>query len=404
MRLFLIPLDFLSNTNPLAIKPEARTHFINSSILIEENTLTHLKPRHLHQTDPSHLRILMTHRCNSNCSYCYGSSTQRGEDLDPAILQKLLASINTEKIDRIEMHGNGEPTINFKLFKEVYKILTAKFPNHRMSTQTNGLFDKKTAKWLLSNKVDVGFSLDGPEFIHNKQRPCYNNKVNSFKKTYANLKLFQQNGKGTFAISVITEYNLAYMEDIYDFLYQEGIKSMKINPLRDVGRANSHDSPEFRAPDINKFCSNLAKIQLKAIAQGILVDSDFIPAFYRKPASYYACNACSPQLVLDTSGAILSCSAGYCSSEKDTNPFFWAELNNCEFKIFEKNKKLMQERAFNNIPACEECFIKWHCSGACLIENYAVNNDISKPVTLFCEARRRYALEYFTGLISQFLP
>ena len=265
MRLFLIPTEFLCNINPLELNPQARNHFINSSILIDSQTLNEIKPRHYQQESPSQLRVLMTNRCNSNCAYCYGKSSQKGEDLDPKLLKKLLNNINTNKIDHLEMHGNGEPTINFKLFKEVYKILRNKFPNHSISTQTNGLFEKKIAKWLIKNNVNVGFSLDGPEYIHNKQRPCYNKATNSFRKTFENLKLFQENGQGNFTISVITELSVNHMEEIYDFLQKEGIKSMKINPLRDVGRANSFDSAEFRSPNINTFCCNLAKIQLKAI-------------------------------------------------------------------------------------------------------------------------------------------
>ena len=121
--------------------------------------------------------------CNLDCQYCYyldkeqlypngESFTMTKELLEEYISQHIEAT--KEDLIMFSWHG-GEPTLlgldyfqKIIRFQEKYKPSNKKIIN---GIQTNGtLLDKETVGFFKENNFGIGISLDGPQFIHDKNR------------------------------------------------------------------------------------------------------------------------------------------------------------------------------------------------------------------------------------------
>jgi len=79
----------------------------------------------------------------------------------------------------------GEPTLNFKCIKDVVDYLNKKKTKTKINYEisTNGLLPQNYLNFFIKNNFLFIVSLDGPEKIHNMQRPARNVKINSFQAT-----------------------------------------------------------------------------------------------------------------------------------------------------------------------------------------------------------------------------
>jgi len=124
--------------------------------------------------------------CNLNCSYCYSRQNIRGKrivsknlaDLPilrwfPDFLSSLKSLVSLETVT-FTWHG-GEPLLlpnkfYLKMVELERKLLNKKFKYNNV-IQTNGtLLTKGRALFFLKLGFDIGISIDGPEFEHNRQR------------------------------------------------------------------------------------------------------------------------------------------------------------------------------------------------------------------------------------------
>lgn len=402
LRIYLIPKKYITNLPPLKFDQKYKEEFIKSSLIMSTDKIKELVPSTKKPEYSNHIRLLLTSGCGLNCSYCYGNAQKKGKTIKPELVTNLINNLPEKSSLTVDLHANGEPTLAIKKMKQIITIIKEKHPRASFNMQTNGLFNKKTADWLINNKIHTAFSLDGPEFIHNKQRPAYNPKVNSFKKLRKNLEYFQKNNQGFMTITTVTAYITPYLTEIYEFLKQQNIKYMKINPLVKLGKASLKNDELHDPPDIQYFAEQLAIIQEKAYFDKILIDSDFLPSFHIRQPSAYRCGATVPQIVLDHTGLILACSDGYYADEQNTNPFFWAKLHNQQIEV-DNIKQNHLKRSSLSMPSCIKCPLKWQCAGGCLVENYIINKNIETPSTEHCLAKILFMNNYFTSLAKRYL-
>ncbi len=139
---------------------------------------------------PSLHIVVVTLRCNFKCVYCQANSRSLKEkkyDMDLDTAKKTVDFIfNTPNPSiGIEFQG-GEPLVNWSVVKFIVEYSrkkeeesNKKFKIDLVSNLT--LMTKKRLNFLIKNNVMICTSLDGPEEIHNKNRPWPNG--NSYKET-----------------------------------------------------------------------------------------------------------------------------------------------------------------------------------------------------------------------------
>jgi uncharacterized protein len=181
-------------------------------------------------------QIQVTLDCNSDCSYCFQKHYGGIMDISTIdiILQKSL-SINkrngffaNNNTMPVTWHG-GEPLLaGVEFYREVVgiesQVSDIVFDNR---IQTNGtLMTEAFAKFFVENNFAVGFSLDGPEDLHNQNRNFRNSGNGTFADTMYGIELYRSyaNPDQIPVIAVITSASLGREHEIYEFFKQIGAK------------------------------------------------------------------------------------------------------------------------------------------------------------------------------------
>lgn len=402
-RIYKIPKNYVESIDPLIFKKEHAKELIIANILFPKKEIPNLFP-----TIPSEyalspeIRILLTHSCNLNCKYCYGVPNQKTTKFNFETLKTLLALYPEDTALDIEFHGNGEPTVAFTTLQKCYKIIINKFPKSKFTVQTNGNMTSYKLNWLLDNKIGIGFSLDGPKHIHDKQRPTVKGK-SSYDLLIKNIHKTQTIGNTHFCITTISEFSFPFLDEIYFFLKQQGFNYIKMNPLLEIGNAQKSSDSTCNGPDLIEFTDKYAEILASAYKDKILIDSDLIPSVHTRKPSIIRCGAVTGKVTLDTNGSILACSDGYNMEPPESNPFFTGFIDSKGLKIDDQKQKYLNTAILPNYPMCKTCLAKWICCGGCKVENYLYNKDILKPNSISCEGKVNLLKKYLTILTTEHL-
>jgi len=160
--------------------------------------------------------------CNLGCKYCYvfKSRTTRYEGLQKIIsfetYEALLDRIveHCEQYDiksfAIVFHG-GEPLLfGIENFKKLVALNEKKIKdtgiNIGFCVQTNGtLMNAEFADFFSKNNIQVGFSFDGYEEIHNKNRVFKNSEKGSYEAVRKGIEVYKAAQQPIDILSVINE-------------------------------------------------------------------------------------------------------------------------------------------------------------------------------------------------------
>ena len=193
---------------------------------------------------PSLFLVVPTLRCDHDCHYCQVSRVSEhvpGYDLEEKHIQNILSHISflSREYIKIEFQG-GEPLLNFSFVKkfviEARKILVNKQIEFVIATAL-GPIDSEKLDWIQNNNIQLSVSLDGPEEIHNKNRPS--KKINSFKNTSETISKVQKKYKqvNISALSTITRESLKSPLEIIDAYAKLNLNELFIRPLSPYGFA-----------------------------------------------------------------------------------------------------------------------------------------------------------------------
>ncbi len=186
-----------------------------------------------------HIAVLTT-RCNLKCKYCQ-TSCLKSEDMNYEVAQRIIKHIfdTRERAVTLEFQG-GEPILNWDvlvfLVENIRKLNVGK--NLKISLVTNlTLLNDEKMNFLCDNKVDICCSLDGPDFLHNKNRFFANGK-GTYGTIAKNIKKLNKNfGKKINLLPTITKDSLNFYKEIVDEYVRWGQTSIAIRPVNQMGVA-----------------------------------------------------------------------------------------------------------------------------------------------------------------------
>jgi uncharacterized protein len=188
------------------------------------------------------LVIQPTSFCNLNCSYCYLPEFKRlnkeqiSADILEEIFKKVLRnkSVVAEKLQVLWLAG--EPlAAGVELFDHAMNLIK----KHNVfgktiknSVQTNGtLINQKWCDFFKLYDFNVGISLDGPPFIHNKNRLNWNEKE-SYHQVIRGVKLLHKNGLKFNGLCTVTRETLRYPDEVFNTFYEMGFNAIGFNPVQ----------------------------------------------------------------------------------------------------------------------------------------------------------------------------
>jgi uncharacterized protein len=181
-------------------------------------------------------------RCNLRCEYCFyiekealfsGSPEYRMTD---QVLEAYVKKyIETQPVNEVPfVWQGGEPTLmGLDFFKKAIELQRkyGKGKHITNSLQTNGtLLDDQWCEFLARNSFLVGFSLDGPEDIHDLHR-LYRGGRPTWTRVMQSLRLLQKHGVQYNVLACVTRESSKTPLAVYHFLRDQGVQFMQFIPI-----------------------------------------------------------------------------------------------------------------------------------------------------------------------------
>lgn len=337
--------------------------------------------------------FVMTNSCNLNCVYCQAQSetsnkkgmmtkeiAKRGVDI---ALQSPTSSIN------IEFQG-GEPLLNFETIKYIIEysasVNTDKVISYNLVSNLSLLTDE-IADYLSEHKVQVSVSLDGPEIVHNKNRP-FRIGGGSYAAAVKGIGMLRSRGMNLGAIQTTTKHSLGYAKEIIDAYIDLGFNSIFIRPLTQLGYANEHWSEiGYTADEFLSFYKESLDYIINLNTDGILFSEGHANILLTKILQGYSnnymelrspCGATIGQVAIYYDGNIYTCDEGRMVAEMGDSAFKLGDVFSCDYNDLIDSgvcKTVCAASCLEAIPGCCECVYQPYC-GVCPVINYAVDNDL----------------------------
>lgn len=360
---------------------------------------------------PSLHIVVVTLRCNFKCVYCQASSrsmSEKGYNMDLKTAKKVVDNVflTSSPVLTIEFQG-GEPLVNWPVVKFITEYSRKKNKKEKknlfISLVSNlTLLTEERYKFLEKNKVSICTSLDGPQKIHDKNRPWPEGK--SYKTTVfwiKKIKKRQKKKKNLYLLSAlltVSRDSLKYPKEIVDEYRKFGFSGIHLRPLSFLGVSGKmknrvgYSTKEFmvfwkRAMDyiinLNLNGKRFVERGLTIMLKKILTNQD--PGFLdlRSP-----CGAGIGQLLYNYDGKIYTCDEGRMLGD-DT--FLIGDIHKNSYKEIVSHdtvRSMCVASLLENLP-CDNCVYKPYC-GVCPVINYALYGDIfvSLPFNEQCELHR----------------
>ena len=335
----------------------------------------------------------MTNSCNLNCVYCQAQSetsikkgmmtkeiAKRGVDI---ALQSPTSSVT------IEFQG-GEPLLNFETIKYIIEYSAAvnkdKIISYNLVSNLSLLTDE-IADYLSEHNVQVSVSLDGPDHVHNKNRP-FRIGGGSYDTAIRGIEILRARKISLGAIQTTTKHSLNHSKDIIDTYIQLGFSSIFIRPLTQLGYANEHwKEIGYTAEEFVNFYKESLDYIINLNKDGILFSEGHANILLTKFLQGYSnnymelrspCGASIGQIAIYYDGNIYTCDEGRMVAEMGDSAFKLGDVFSCDYNNLIDSgvcKTICAASCLEAIPGCCDCVYQPYC-GVCPVINYAVENDL----------------------------
>lgn len=329
----------------------------------------------LYQSVPG-LSIPITDDCNLRCKYCYYSAGEESKSRTMSCEDiKLCIDTYFDRLDDysiwengnylgVSIAGGGEPTYKFAEMKYAIDYVTERCNERglkpRFSMPTNGVYGDDVRRYIVEHFAHISLSMDGPQFIHDRQRPTKNGK-GSFEAVFRTGKYFLEAGMSFTIRSTVSLFALPHLEEMLDFFNKEfpGIK-VGLEPLDYLGRAVRGDD-DMLPPDAGIFAKRLTEAYEHAGKLGITVRNSAVGHF-ELLTPFFCRNACGPGWVFTADGRIIAC-----TRDPEGDHFCFGRLDERGKSYIIDDQRIADLRAQNvlNYPECSDCFMKYNCGGDC---------------------------------------
>lgn len=329
----------------------------------------------LHRSVPG-LSIPITDDCNLRCKYCYYSAGEGTKSKTMSCDQiKLCVDTYFSRLDDysiwedgnylgVSIAGGGEPTCKFGEMKYAIDYVTERCDERglkpRFSMPTNGVYGDEIRQYVVDHFAHISLSMDGPRFIHDRQRPTKSGK-GSFDTVFKTGKYFLGAGLSFTIRSTVSRFSLPYIEEMLDFFNAEfpGIK-VGLEPLDYLGRAvNGGD--EMLPPDEEEFTTRLTEAYAHAGKLGATVRNSAVGHF-ELLTPFFCRNACGPGWVFTADGRVIACTR---DPEGDHFCFGRYDESSNTYHIDERQIETLRAQNVLNYEECSSCFMKYNCGGDC---------------------------------------
>lgn len=347
-------------------------------------------------------------RCDHSCPYCQVS--RRSEDKAAFDMTREVADRGLDFVFRspsraikIEFQG-GEPLLNFELVR--YIVIEAKRRNESQGRDldfviatTLSLLTDDVLEFCAEHQVHLSASLDGPEDLHNANRPRPGK--NSHQKFVEGLKKAREalGYDRVSALMTTTERSLAQSAAIIDEYLRLGFNSIFLRPLSPYGfalKTKSYAAYEVQRwldfywqgleyiIDLNRRGIDFSEQYAAIVLKKMLTSSDPGYVDLMNPAG-----AGISAIVFNYDGGVYASDESRMLAEMGDQTFRLGHLLEDSYEDIILSDSLLDalEDSFTlSAPMCSDCAFEPFC-GADPVFHHATQGDVvgRKPESAFCQ-------------------
>ena len=320
------------------------------------------------------ISFFLTTHCNLNCTYCYTPKIQgikkEHQTLDLSFAKRGIDDYFRDSASRhIRFYGIGEPTLEFKLLKQIYNYAHGKAGDSLVvELQTNGFFAEEIARWIYKHVDILWVSCDGPPEVQDLQRPTAN-KGNTSGIVEKNLSYFATRDSMQVGVRVtLTSLTMKRQNEIVRYFNDLGIRYVNVLPAFAPVEGSSGVVFDW---DPLEFAKDFLIAHNKAKELGTCYNTMCIVNFDEQ--TRYACRVCTPCPHLTTDGNVSCCDFAQLGPEYLPGPLqqlVYGEYNpeNQTITYDENAVSEVRARCVENLKegVCADCKYIYNCAGGCL--------------------------------------
>tara|TARA_R110001583_G_scaffold157341_1_gene309254 strand:+ start:1691 stop:3208 length:1518 start_codon:yes stop_codon:yes gene_type:complete len=244
------------------------------------------RTRKNHVTEGPALHIfVLTLRCDHRCLYCQVTPQKLsacGFDMDWTTALQALDRVFESSADilTIEFQG-GEAALSFDLLRQIVDAAEERaLREHRtvrfVMTTTLQLLDILQLEFCRDHVIELSTSLDGPEFLHNANRP--NGTGDSWKRTIDAIKRANEicGKEHVSALTTVSRFSLPHARAIIDTYVEAGLETIALRPLSPFGFAvKSARKLGYSAQEFMRFYEEAITYLIELNLQGIQIEETY---------------------------------------------------------------------------------------------------------------------------------
>lgn len=382
--------------------------FDNSSSALLDVLATKYRTKYNNLTGGTKLHIfVVTLRCEHSCHYCQVSrqTTSRSEyDMSRDTADRALALMmdSPSKHLTLEFQG-GEPLLNFDLIRYVIpkakKLALSKGKSIEIVVTTNlACLTDDMLSYFRDEAVKISTSLDGPAFLHNKNRPRPGG--DSYEKAIHGIERCREMlGHGSVAaLMTTTSASLAHATEIIDEYIKREFHSIFLRPISPYGFAlKTHQRTGYETElflkfykqglahilDVNRGGYRLSEVYTQILLKKILTPYGTGYVDLQSPAG-----AAWNVLVYNYNGDVFASDEARMLAETRDLTFRLGNVyRDSRSTLFTSENALQMFRASCNqtLPGCSDCAFQPFC-GADPVFHHATQGDMfgHRPTSGFC--------------------
>ncbi len=354
--------------------------------------------------------FVITTACNMNCAYCQANN---GNKHTPLYMTKEMAekSVNIalespEKNLNFEFQG-GEPLLNFEVIKHIVEYTQKNNTSHNISYNvvTNlTLLTDEILDFFCEYNFGISTSIDGPELVHDCNRPFKNGK-GTFEKVIESVHRIRAKGLRVGAIQTTTRTALRYPKEIVHTYCDLGFDSIFIRPLTPLGKASVNwdhigytpeEFIEFYKQALDELMNLNSNVRFLKEDHASILLNRINGSLVNYMELRSPCGAGIGQLAYYANGDVFTCDEGRMLHEMGDNAFRLGNVFTSRYSDIVNNgtcKAICASSILEAIPSCCDCVYQPYC-GTCPVVNYAKSNDIIE------KAPRGYRCKIYSGMLD----
>lgn len=211
--------------------------------------------------------------CNINCKYCYlpnrSNTSQMGVETVEAVVSRLREDRLLKGPLLVNWHA-GEP---LTLPPQFYRTRIRPFASLaedgiavEQSLQTNAiLIDDAFCELFQEFDIAVGVSVDGPAFVHDRERLTRSGRP-THARTEAGMRKLREHGITFNAICVLTDFSVRHPDAIYEYFRDAKVRAVAFNieEIEGVNQASSISNSGYN----DRFRAFLERLWARVEADG----------------------------------------------------------------------------------------------------------------------------------------